>query len=254
MGEYRKAIKFFWTYFKKFKLSLLLIAVTVIIATYLQVKAPVYIGNAFTELVQWVTDFFKHQGAEKAVASFNGHIPAELPQAMASQLAKNGLPTDVSKLVDLAKHVPEKTAFFHVMWQLLIAYVFMTVAMLMYEVLFGRIVSHSTNSMRKGLFGKLERLTVSFFDRPRRRCEADERAIVERRQIQRDRQQVEEAVVAGGADADLQADHRQARDEARPPEARRQQQRERREDLNREHRRHRPVVHGRRHVMRVPAR
>ncbi|MCJ1969498.1 ABC transporter ATP-binding protein [Lactococcus carnosus] len=165
MGEYRKAIKFFWNYFKNFKLSLLLIAVTVIVATYLQVKAPVYIGNALTELVQWVTDFFKHQGAEKAVASFNGHIPAELPQAMASQLAKNGLPTDVSKLVDLAKHVPEKTAFFHVMWQLLIAYVFMTVAMLMYEVLFGRIVSHSTNSMRKGLFGKLERLTVSFFDR-----------------------------------------------------------------------------------------
>ena len=165
MGEYRKAIKFFWNYFKKFKLSLLLIAVTVIIATYLQVKAPVYIGNALTELVQWVTDFFKHQGAEKVVASFNGHIPAELPQAMVSQLTKNGLPTDVSKLVDLAKHVPEKTAFFHVMWQLLIAYVFMTVAMLMYEVLFGRIVSHSTNSMRKGLFGKLERLTVSFFDR-----------------------------------------------------------------------------------------
>lgn len=165
MGEYGKAIKFFWSYFKKYKLSFVVITIAVIGSTYLQVKAPVFIGDALAKLVEWVTAYFHHVGAEKVVASFNGHIPSELPQAMAEQIAKKGLPTDVTKLVDLAKHVPEKTAFFDVMWKLLLAYIFMTVGMLIYQILFGRIVSHSTNSMRKGLFGKLERLTISFFDR-----------------------------------------------------------------------------------------
>ncbi|GFH40962.1 ABC transporter ATP-binding protein [Lactococcus insecticola] len=165
MGEYQKAIKFFWNYFKKFKLSFLIIAIAVIAATYLQVKAPVFLGDALTKLGEWLGDYFKHQGAQKVVASFNGHIPQELPQQLAAQLHKNGLPTDVTKLVNLAKHAPEKTAFVAVMWKLLLSYVFMTIAMLIYSVLFGRIVSHSTNSMRKGLFGKLERLTISFFDR-----------------------------------------------------------------------------------------
>ena len=165
MGEYGKAIKFFWSYFKKYKLSFVIITIAVVGSTYLQVKAPVLIGESLTKLVEWVTAYFHHVGAEKIVASFNGHIPSELPQAMAEQLAKKGLPTDVTQLVDLAKHVPEKTAFFDVMWKLLLAYIFMTVGMLVYQILFGRIVSHSTNSMRKGLFGKLERLTISFFDR-----------------------------------------------------------------------------------------
>ena len=165
MGEYGKAIKFFWSYFKKYKLSFVVITIAVIGSTYLQVKAPVFIGDALAKLVEWVTAYFHHVGAEKVVASFNGRIPSELPQAMAEQISKKGLPTDVTKLVDLAKHVPEKTAFFDVMWKLLLAYIFMTVGMLIYQILFGRIVSHSTNSMRKGLFGKLERLTISFFDR-----------------------------------------------------------------------------------------
>ncbi|MDR1606565.1 MAG: ABC transporter ATP-binding protein/permease [Streptococcaceae bacterium] len=165
MRAYRQAFKFFWYYFKKFKVTLVIISVAVFVATYLQVKAPVFFGHALTELGEWVSQYLKHQGAEKVIASFHGHVPAVLPQAMADQLAAKGLPTDVSQLVKLAEAVPEKTAFFSVMGQLFLSYVFMTVAMLIYEVLFGRIVSHSTNDMRKGLFGKLEKLTVSFFDR-----------------------------------------------------------------------------------------
>ncbi len=34
---------------------------------------------------------------------------------------------------------------------------------LIYMLLMSRIISHSTNEVRKGLFGKLARLTVSFF-------------------------------------------------------------------------------------------
>ena len=51
------------------------------------------------------------------------------------------------------------------MWQLLAVYVATGVSMLIYTLLFSRIVAHSTNRMRKGLFGKLERLTISYFDR-----------------------------------------------------------------------------------------
>ena len=41
----------------------------------------------------------------------------------------------------------------------------LVVSSLIYMVLMNRIIAESTNEMRKGLFGKLSRLTVSFFDR-----------------------------------------------------------------------------------------
>ncbi|MFX3733558.1 ABC transporter transmembrane domain-containing protein, partial [Streptococcus suis] len=50
------------------------------------------------------------------------------------------------------------------MLNLFFAYAATVVSSLIYTLLFTRIVAHSTNRMRKGLFGKLERLTVAFFD------------------------------------------------------------------------------------------
>lgn len=41
----------------------------------------------------------------------------------------------------------------------------LVVSSLIYMVLMSRIIAESTNEMRKGLFGKISRLTVSFFDR-----------------------------------------------------------------------------------------
>lgn len=41
----------------------------------------------------------------------------------------------------------------------------LVVSSLIYMILMSRIIAESTNEMRKGLFGKLSRLTVSFFDR-----------------------------------------------------------------------------------------
>lgn len=57
---------------------------------------------------------------------------------------------------------PDLSAFNAVMFKLLMAYIFTVLANLIYSFLFTRIVAHSTNRMRKGLFGKLERLTVAF--------------------------------------------------------------------------------------------
>lgn len=55
--------------------------------------------------------------------------------------------------------------FFNTVRNLLIAVLLMAAASVTYSLLFTRIISHSTNQMRKGLFGKLEKLTVGFFDR-----------------------------------------------------------------------------------------
>lgn len=127
-----RTARFFWFYFKRYKWSFLGIVVAIVISTYLRVKAPVYMGQALAELGTWVQDYYQ----AKAVSQATG-----------------------ARLV-----VPEMTAFSGIMTKLFEAYLCISLASLIYNVLFTRIVSHSTSRMRKGLFGKLERLTIQFFD------------------------------------------------------------------------------------------
>ena len=56
-------------------------------------------------------------------------------------------------------------AFASLMTKLFLTFLCLTISSLIYMVLMSRVISHSTNEMRKGLFGKLAKLTVSFFDR-----------------------------------------------------------------------------------------
>ncbi|HEL1022609.1 ABC transporter ATP-binding protein [Streptococcus equi] len=127
-----KTLRFFWFYFKRYKLSFVVIFLAIVLATYLQVKAPVFLGDSLTELGEWVQRYYKAQALSKMT----------------------GQP-----LVE-----PSMAPFRTVMGKLLLAYLFTAVANLIYSLLFTRVISHSTNRMRKGLFGKLERLTVGFFD------------------------------------------------------------------------------------------
>ncbi|HEK9989904.1 TPA: ABC transporter ATP-binding protein [Streptococcus equi subsp. zooepidemicus] len=127
-----KTLRFFWFYFKRYKLSFVVIFLAIVLATYLQVKAPVFLGDSLTELGEWVQRYYKAQAFSKMT----------------------GQP-----LVE-----PSMAPFRTVMGKLLLAYLFTAVANLIYSLLFTRVISHSTNRMRKGLFGKLERLTVGFFD------------------------------------------------------------------------------------------
>ena len=124
-----KTVRFFWFYFKRYKLSFLVIFLAIIAATYLQVKTPVLLGDAIAELGKIGQQYFASQQAGQAdfkpdLADFNG-----------------------------------------VMLHLFLAYAATVVANLIYSLLLTRIVAHSTSRMRKGLFGKLERLTIAFFDR-----------------------------------------------------------------------------------------
>ncbi|HEL0197505.1 ABC transporter ATP-binding protein/permease [Streptococcus equi subsp. zooepidemicus] len=127
-----KTLRFFWFYFKRYKLSFVVIFLAIALATYLQVKAPVFLGDSLAELGEWVQRYYKAQALSKMT----------------------GQP-----LVE-----PSMAPFRTVMGKLLLTYLFTAAANLIYSILFTRIISHSTNRMRKGLFGKLERLTVGFFD------------------------------------------------------------------------------------------
>lgn len=58
----------------------------------------------------------------------------------------------------------DKSAFVSVIWKLLIFYVLTSAASFIYSILFTQVVGKSTNRMRIGLFNKLEKLTIRFFD------------------------------------------------------------------------------------------
>lgn len=120
MTDLVKASKFFYHYLKKYKLSFLIIFITIVAATYLQVKAPQFVGEAIEELTKYV--FALSQG------------------------------------------VDDKSAFVSVLQKLLIFYVLTSAANFIYSILFTQVVGKSTNRMRIGLFNKLEKLTIRFFD------------------------------------------------------------------------------------------
>lgn len=117
-----KTARFFWTYFKQFKLSFVIIFVTILLSTLMQVFTPVLMGRAVAQLTQLV------------------------------QAVADGQTGDSSQ-------------FFATAMTVLLVVVLLTLSTVTYSLLFNRIISRSTNQMRKGLFGKLGRLTVSFFDR-----------------------------------------------------------------------------------------
>lgn len=228
MNDTLRAIKFFYLYLKKYKFSFFLIAIFIIVATYLQVKSPVILGDAITNLSTYVTDFFSHQHSGEAIKALKkiaagaatsqdtlqqiaqqmsasaGHTiswksltDANVPQAVLSSLPQGtsihslqqmaAMPTNWKSLTDgnvdqsiisslpsgtsihslhqaAVSVAPNKNDFFGAMWKLLAFYVMTGVAQLLYTILFTRIIAHSTNRMRKGLFAKIERLTIAYFD------------------------------------------------------------------------------------------
>ena len=118
-----KTFRFFWNYFKVYKISFVVVIAMIIIATVAQALFPVFAGQTVTELANLV------------IAYQNGN-PDMVWQSL------------LGLLVNLAYIL-----------------IVLVVSSLIYMVLMSRIIAESTNEMRKGLFGKLSRLTVSFFDR-----------------------------------------------------------------------------------------
>ncbi len=120
MREIGKAIKFFYHYMKRYKIGFTVTILAIIASTYFQVKAPVYMGRAITELANYV--------------------------------------------VGLSRGVSDKGSFMQAIWMLLLFYVLTVVGMFISNIVVTYISGNSTNRMRRGLFGKLQRMTIKFFD------------------------------------------------------------------------------------------
>ncbi|GBG96081.1 ABC transporter ATP-binding protein [Lactococcus termiticola] len=181
-----RAIRFFYLYLKKYKLQFVVILIFIIAATWLQVIAPSLLGDAITNLTKYVQAYFVHQRAGQSQQALQ-QIAAQLSQMTHQSVSWQQVPEVVKHLPEAAQsqitsHLPKGTtldllktvatspkadisSFMTGMWKLLATYIATGVSMLIYTLLFSRIVAHSTNRMRKGLFGKLERLTISYFDR-----------------------------------------------------------------------------------------
>ena len=119
-----RTMQFFWQYFKKYKLSFIIVILMMVVSTVLQVLFPIYVGQAVQHLVE-LGNAFSH-GEETSLLL---------------------------------------TTFGVIMGNLFLIFLCLSVSSLIYMVLMTRVISHSTNEMRKGLFGKLAKLTVAFFDR-----------------------------------------------------------------------------------------
>ena len=119
-----RTMKFFWQYFKHYKLSFVIVILMILLSTVLQVLFPIYVGQAVQNLVELGSAFADNQNTERILTVFGG-----------------------------------------IMWDLFFTFLCLSLSSMIYMTLMSRVISHSTNEMRKGLFGKLAKLTVSFFDR-----------------------------------------------------------------------------------------
>ena len=119
-----RTIAFFWQYFKRYKLSFVIVLLMMVTATVFQVLFPVYVGQAVQHLVE-LGRAFAEKGETDQILSIFGSV----------------------------------------MGSVLVSFVCLSVSSLIYMVLMTRVIAHSTTEMRKGLFGKLSKMTVAFFDR-----------------------------------------------------------------------------------------
>lgn len=119
-----RTIAFFWQYFKRYKLSFVIVLLMMVTATVFQVLFPVYVGKAVQHLVELGRAFAEKGETDQILSTFGS-----------------------------------------VMGSVLVSFVCLSVSSLIYMVLMTRVIAHSTNEMRKGLFGKLSKMTVAFFDR-----------------------------------------------------------------------------------------
>lgn len=122
MSEFKQISKFFWHYLRAYKLQLFVIILAVIGATYLQVKAPQFIGDAIQELANYAVKLF-------------------------------------------STGVDDKSEFHHILWMLLLFYVLTSLATFIQSIIMTGVSGKATNRMRIGLFRKMEKLSIRFFDR-----------------------------------------------------------------------------------------
>lgn len=121
MKEIKKSMAFFRHYLRHYKLQFTVILIAIAFATYLQVKAPQYIGRAIQELAKY---------AGSIMTTGKGDL----------------------------------SQFHHFILLLVLFYVFSSAASFIQNIIMTQVTGKTTNKMRIGLFHKLEKLTIRFFD------------------------------------------------------------------------------------------
>ncbi|WP_455646335.1 ABC transporter ATP-binding protein [Leuconostoc sp.] len=124
MHDFQRAMRYFYRYLKRYWLSLGFVVVVTILSTYFQVKAPVYMGQAITELSRYLGDVMNP--ATHAIAS--------------------------------------KTPFYNALIAMMICFTLSAGTMFISSFLSSRISAKTSGQMRIGLFGKLQRMTIKYFD------------------------------------------------------------------------------------------
>jgi len=119
-----KGLGFIYEYLKKYKLSLLIVLLLIIGTTWLQVQAPIFMGNAINDLAAYLQSYFN---------------PLE-----DSGIAHDTFASSVVKLV--------------------LAYLATSLGIFLYSFIMADVSSETGARIRSKLFSKLEALSIRFFD------------------------------------------------------------------------------------------
>ena len=124
LSDTRKSLRYFIKYLRPYWKGITLVVLFTIIFTWAQVEAPHYSGLALTALTKYVEQYFNP--ATRATASMDD--------------------------------------FYQALKLMLIFFILNAIIMLFTWVITSRFNAHSTNNMRKNLFGKLQKMTIKYFD------------------------------------------------------------------------------------------
>ncbi|MBU7455106.1 ABC transporter ATP-binding protein [Leuconostoc fallax] len=124
MKDIKQAVIFFSFYLKVYWKALSLGAILTIMATYFQVTAPVYMGKSLTELARFLTTWMN----------------------------------------PMTRSTASKEHFYTALLMLLAFYIANAIAMFLSSMLISKVSSEATGQMRHGLFGKLQKMTIKYFD------------------------------------------------------------------------------------------
>ncbi|MCI5940979.1 ABC transporter ATP-binding protein [Ligilactobacillus animalis] len=124
MKDFKIACGYFWKYLKQYWLAVTIMIVLTLLATFFQVIAPIYMGNAVTALTKYVAQLA--DPATRASASMN--------------------------------------AFYTALKLMALYFLLNVLAQFIAWMIMSKFNADATNGMRKNLFAKLQRMKIRYFD------------------------------------------------------------------------------------------
>lgn len=124
MREFTQAVAYFYNYLKRYWRGLLFAIIAVLVGTYAQIKAPVYLGQAITALATYLGEY----------------------------------------LNPMTHHQASMNSFYNALWAMVFFYGLTEIGLVASGLITSRISAKSTGEMRVILFSKLQKMTIRYFD------------------------------------------------------------------------------------------